>query len=217
MRPWPLVTCCTLLACGSTSRPDAAVTVDAGDDAGSLVEDAGVSLGDLDAGVFLGERCDPALALELTSACGLSPRNSFQDPGCLTLPLADGGAPDPQTLATFTQQGLPESCAYFGAAKLRCLEGEFRACRMIRVDGGVAERTAYALVALQRCSALLGPRFNGPCVTSCDTAQRDCVMGCPRVSLEQCSDCTWDCGRRFTGCARTCLLLPDAGFLDGGP
>ncbi|MBM4776806.1 MAG: hypothetical protein GQE15_03805 [Archangiaceae bacterium] len=203
-----------VIACGSTSGNDAGI------DAGSAT--AGGSAGGApiieatDAGVFLGARCDPTLALEMLNACGIEPRNYFEDRKCLAIRSPDGGALDPTELMPFLQQGVAESCAFFGAQRLSCMEPEFRTCRSVNATSGVAARDAVAFVALQTCSGLLGPRFYSSCLMPCDTAHRACADACPTTTIGECSECSWSCGRQFMGCARTCTILPDAGFLDGG-
>ncbi len=180
-----------VIACGSASSKDAGV--DAGPMAGGSAGGA-PTIEATDAGVFLGARCEPTLALEMLNACGIEPRNYFEDRKCLAIRSADGGE-----LMPFLQQGVAESCAFFGAQRLLCMEPEFRKCRSVAASSGVAARDATAFVALQTCSGLLGPRFY-----------------CPTTTIGECSECSWSCGRQFMGCARTCTILPDAGFLDAG-
>lgn len=202
------------VACGAKSSVDAGV--DAGPMAGGSAGGA-ASIEATDAGVFLGERCEPTLALEMVNACGVEPRNYFEDRKCLAIRTADGGALDPAELMPYLQQGVAESCAFFGAERLRCMEPEFRTCRSVAASSGVAARDAIAFVALQTCSGLLGPRFFNSCLMPCDSAHRACIDACPTTTIAECSDCSWACGRQFIGCARTCTVLPDAGFPDAGP
>ncbi|MER2562431.1 MAG: hypothetical protein ABTQ32_17035 [Myxococcaceae bacterium] len=91
------------------------------------------------------------------NACGVEPRNYFEDRKCLAIRSADGGSLTPAELMPYLQQGVAESCAFFGAERLRCMEPEFRTCRSVAASSGVSARDAVAFVALQTCSGLLGP------------------------------------------------------------
>lgn len=195
--------------------------------AGGSSQDSGVDAGEADAGVdagvdagtdsrfLIGERCDPALLTGLITSCRVEPLNPFQASRCLSIRLPDGGAQPPEEVRRILEQGSDEACSAFGAARLRCVAPQFPACVTARADGGLADRVIQS--AIDACDRQLGTRFDQPCLDTCADANTRCTRGCDTSTLETCTACAHGCGREYIGCARRCLLLPDAGYTDAGP
>lgn len=201
-------------AAGSGAATDAGADagLDAGLDGGG---DAGAEVDAGDTRHLIGERCDLGLEEALVTSCRVEPFNPFQSRACLAIRLEDGGVLPQAALAAYLELGRAESCAFFGAAQLRCVASSFPACVAARADGGTADRVLQA--ALDTCSSGLGRRFEDACIDSCTALATRCGHACDVSSLEVCADCSAGCGREFIGCARRCLLLPDAGYPDAGP
>jgi hypothetical protein len=204
-----------LLGCGSHSTVDGGLTGGGGGTTGGgSGATGGGGGGETDAGLLFGELCDPTLLQGLITSCRVEPVNPFSGTRCISARNADGGALTSAEQLTLIRQGEVEACSMFGAGLLRCVAPVFTTCEAIRADGGFADNAVVA--ALDDCNSRLGLRFQPSCSGACGNANDACLRACSQPVAETCAACAFDCGRQYAACLRPCLVLPDAGYPDGG-